>query len=160
MSRFPADSASGAPVTLLAVHAARRRAGTRGRGKGSDVEAVPTILVVDDDADIRDAMCLILEHNGYRAMAASNGEEALRVLRAGRPVDLILLDMMMPVMDGWGFRTSQPDGPAFVKIPVIVLTGDGRASAKAAAIGAVAYLKKPLDIDEFLALVARRCAPT
>ena len=76
------------------------------------MEAAPTILVVDDDADIRDAMCLILEHNGYRATAASNGEEALRVLRAGRPVDLILLDMMMPVMDGWGFRTSQPDGPA------------------------------------------------
>jgi CheY-like chemotaxis protein len=123
------------------------------------VEAARTILVVDDDADIRDAMCLILEHNGYRALAASNGEEALGVLRSGRPVDLILLDMMMPVMDGWGFRTSQPDGPAFVKIPVIVLTGDGRASAKAAAIGAVAYLKKPLDIDDFLALIARHCAP-
>ena len=58
--------------------------------------------------------------------------------------------MMMPVMDGWGFRNSQPEGPAFVKIPVIVLTGDGRASAKAEAIGAAGYLRKPLDLDDLL----------
>ena len=118
----------------------------------------PTILIVDDDVDIRDAMALVLEHNGYRAVTASNGEEAVRLLQADRPVDLILLDMMMPVMDGWGFRRSQPDGPAFVKIPVVVLTGDGRASSKAEAIGAVGYLKKPLELDDLLALVARHCA--
>jgi CheY-like chemotaxis protein len=121
--------------------------------------SVPTVLVVDDDGDIRDAICLVLEHNGYRALAASNGEEALTRLRANAPVDLILLDMMMPVMDGWGFRKSQPDGPAFVEIPVIVLTGDGRASSKAAAIGAAGYLKKPLDLGDLLAAVARHCAP-
>jgi CheY-like chemotaxis protein len=121
--------------------------------------SVPTVLVVDDDGDIRDALCLVLEHNGYRALAASNGEEALTRLRADAPVDLILLDMMMPVMDGWGFRKSQPDGPAFVEIPVIVLTGDGRASSKAAAIGAAGYLKKPLDLGDLLAAVARHCAP-
>jgi len=121
--------------------------------------SVPTVLVVDDDGDLRDAICLVLEHNGYRALAASNGEEALTRLRANAPVDLILLDMMMPVMDGWGFRKSQPDGPAFVEIPVIVLTGDGRASSKAAAIGAAGYLKKPLDLGDLLAAVARHCAP-
>jgi CheY-like chemotaxis protein len=127
---------------------------------GSEVAAtVPTVLVVDDDGDIRDALCLVLEHNGYRALAASNGEEALARLRADAPVDLILLDMMMPVMDGWGFRKSQPDGPAFVEIPVIVLTGDGRASSKAAAIGAAGYLKKPLDLGDLLEAVARHCAP-
>jgi CheY-like chemotaxis protein len=121
--------------------------------------AGPRILVVDDDVDIRDATCLVLEHSGYRVVAACNGEEALRLLREDGQVDLILLDMMMPVMDGWGFRRSQPEGPAFVKIPVIVLTGDGRASAKAAAIGAAGYLKKPLDLDDLLALIARHCAP-
>jgi CheY-like chemotaxis protein len=121
--------------------------------------AVPTVLVVDDDGDIRDALCLVLEHNGYRALAASNGEEALVRLRADASVDLILLDMMMPVMDGWGFRKSQPDGPAFVEIPVIVLTGDGRASSKAAAIGAAGYLKKPLDLGDLLEVVARHCGP-
>lgn len=117
-----------------------------------------TILVVDDDGDIRDALCLVLEHNGYRALSASNGQEALGRLRSDGAVDLILLDMMMPVMDGWGFRRSQPEGPAFVTIPVVVLTGDGRASSKAAAIGAVGYLKKPLDLGDLLAVVARHCS--
>ncbi|HEX4448573.1 MAG TPA: response regulator [Polyangiaceae bacterium] len=122
----------------------------------------PTILVVDDDTDIRDAMCLILEHSGYQTVAAANGAEALRVLGErggdGRSVDLILLDMMMPVMDGWGFRSSQLEWAAVAEIPVVVLTGDGRASAKAAAIGAAGYLKKPLDLDDLLALVAVHCA--
>ena len=72
-------------------------------------------------------------------------------------IDLILLDMMMPVMDGWGFRRSQLEGAAFAKIPVVVLTGDGRASAKAQAVGAAGYLKKPVDLDDLLALVARHC---
>jgi CheY-like chemotaxis protein len=123
------------------------------------VLGAPTVLVVDDDGDIRDALCLVLEHNGYRALAASNGEEALSRLRSDGAVDLILLDMMMPVMDGWGFRKSQPEGPAFVKIPVIVLTGDGRASFKAADIGAAGYLRKPLDLGDLLAVVARHCGP-
>ncbi len=122
----------------------------------------PTILVVDDDTDIRDAMCLILEHSGYQTVTAANGAEALRVLGErggnGRSVDLILLDMMMPVMDGWGFRSSQLEWGAVAEIPVVVLTGDGRASAKAAAIGAAGYLKKPLDLDDLLALVAVHCA--
>ncbi len=119
---------------------------------------IPTVLVVDDDVDIREAICLILEHSGYKAVAASNGEEALRHLRADRGIDLILLDMMMPIMDGWGFRNSQPEGPAFVNIPVVVLTGDGRASAKAEAIGAAGYLRKPVDLDDLLTVVARHCA--
>lgn len=118
-----------------------------------------TVLVVDDEGDIRDALCMVLEHNGYRALPAANGEEALKRLRTEGPIDLILLDMMMPVMDGWGFRKSQPDGPAFVEIPVIVLTGDGRASSKAAAIGAAGYLKKPLDLGDLLQVVGRHCAP-
>ncbi len=118
----------------------------------------PTILVVDDDIDIRDAMCLVLQHNGYRTVSASNGEEALRALSDGAPVDLILLDMMMPVMDGWGFRSSLSDRPSMAQIPVVVLTGDGRAPAKAASIGAAGYLRKPLDLDELLAMVAKHCS--
>jgi CheY-like chemotaxis protein len=116
-----------------------------------------TILLIDDDSDIRDAMCLILQHSGYRTVTASNGAEGIRALAADGAVDLILLDMMMPVMDGWGFRRSQEEGPAFSKIPVVVLTGDGRASAKAAAIGAAGYLKKPLEMEDLLAAVLRHC---
>ena len=118
----------------------------------------PTVLVVDDDIDIREAICLVLSHSGYRTLTASNGEEALNTLRAEAAIDLVLLDMMMPVMDGWGFRNAQPDGPAFSKIPVVVLTGDGRASSKAQVIGASGYLKKPLDLDDLLRVVARHCA--
>jgi two-component system response regulator MprA len=66
--------------------------------------------------------------------------------------------MMMPVLDGWGFRNAQLDGPAFSAIPVVVLTGDGRASSKAQAIGAAGYLRKPLDLDDLLTVVARHCA--
>jgi CheY-like chemotaxis protein len=116
-----------------------------------------TILIVDDDIDIREAMCMVLEHGGYRTIAAANGAEALRVLDGGPTIDLILLDMMMPVMDGWAFRTAQAQGPAFASIPVVVLTGDGRAAAKAAAISAAGYLKKPLDLDDLLDVVARHC---
>jgi CheY-like chemotaxis protein len=118
----------------------------------------PTVLVVDDDIDIREAMCLVLSHSGYRTLAASNGEEALSTLRAEATIDLILLDMMMPVMDGWGFRNAQAEESAFSGIPVVVLTGDGRASSKAQAIGASGYLKKPLDLDDLLRVVARHCA--
>ncbi len=117
-----------------------------------------TILIVDDDIDIRDAMCLVLEHGGYQTLSASNGEEALQALRRGASIDLILLDMMMPVMDGWGFRNSQADSPGLAQIPVVLLTGDGRAPTKAAAIGASGYLRKPIDLDELLAVVARHCA--
>jgi two-component system, chemotaxis family, chemotaxis protein CheY len=124
------------------------------------VALVPTVLVVDDDGDIRDALCLVLRHSGYKVLAATNGQEALSRLRADGPIHLILLDMMMPVMDGWGFRKSQPEGPAFVQIPVVVLTGDGRASAKAAAIGAAGYLKKPVDLGDLLEVVAQHCGPT
>ena len=112
-------------------------------GKPKEETVLGTILIVDDDIDIREAMCMVLEHGGYRTIAAANGAEALQVLDGGSSIDLILLDMMMPVMDGWAFRTAQAQGPAFA-IPVVVLTGDGRAAAKAAAIGAAGYLKKPL----------------
>ena len=144
-------------VSLAVAHPGGPEGARESRHEEGAEVAAARILVVDDDVDIRDATRLVLEHNGYRVVAASNGEEALRLLQDG-PVDLILLDMMMPVMDGWGFRRSQPDGPAFVRIPVIVLTGDGRASSKAAAIGAAGYLRKPLDLDDLLAMIARHCA--
>jgi CheY-like chemotaxis protein len=124
-----------------------------------------TILVVDDDADIRDAMSLVLDHSGYRTVTAANGEEALAALAADRsgpsesPIDLILLDMMMPIMDGWRFRDSQRAVPEIAGIPVVVLTGDGRAKDKAAALGAAGYLKKPLDLDELLAIVKAHVVP-
>src|ERR1041385_7372067 len=70
------------------------------------------ILVVEDDYSIRDVLCAILEENGYAVATACNGDEALRTLREGRAPDLIVLDLRMPVMDGWQFRAAQKADPA------------------------------------------------
>jgi len=117
------------------------------------------VLVVEDDADIRDAMVGILESEGYQVSAASHGAEALAQLQAGNRPCLILLDLMMPIMDGWEFRRRQQDDPALADVPVIVLTALDQAQARAADLDGVDFLKKPLDFDRLLDLVRRRCGP-
>src|SRR4051812_17571750 len=84
------------------------------------------VLVVEDEADLRALIVGLLEGDGYAAVGASNGEEALDVLRTTprRPC-LILLDLMMPRMDGWAFRAAQRRDPALASIPVVVVTGYG-----------------------------------
>jgi CheY-like chemotaxis protein len=115
-----------------------------------------TVLVVDDDQDIRETIALILESAGYNVDAAPNGAEALSVLRGGssRPC-IVLLDLMMPVMDGGQFRREQQRDPSLADIPVVVLSGDGRVETKAAELGVDAYLRKPIGIDDLLDVVAR-----
>jgi CheY-like chemotaxis protein len=113
-----------------------------------------TILVVDDDADIRETMHLILADEGFRVVSASDGEEALAVLRSGVRPRLILLDLMMPVLNGWQFREVQLSDPVLSKIPVIVISADSNLRQKMTAIGA-AFLRKPLDMDQLLAAIAR-----
>ncbi len=106
-----------------------------------------TLMVVDDDADIRDMLAEVLEAEGYRVICAADGEEALRVLRQGPPYpSLILLDLMMPGMDGWEFRALQAKDPALAGIPVIVLTADG----KPAPIDAAGHLTKPVPLQALL----------
>jgi two-component system, chemotaxis family, chemotaxis protein CheY len=114
------------------------------------------VLVIDDDPDIREIVSLVLESVGYLALAAKDGEDALRILRAGVPVKLILLDMMMPGMDGWRFRECQRRDPQLEAIPLIVLTGDGRAADKAEQIDAVGFLRKPVDLPELLEVVSKQ----
>jgi len=105
----------------------------------------PVILVVEDDLGIRDALQAILEGECYEVICAENGKDALRVLRSGPAPDLIILDLRLPVMDGWQFRAVQKSDPALADIPVLAVSADG--SAKAAAIDAEAYFRKPLDLD-------------
>src|SRR5438105_1865395 len=116
-----------------------------------------SILVVEDDADIREALTLILQDEGYDVDGAANGQEALDQLRHGRRADLIVLDLMMPVMDGWQFRSEQQRDPTLAAIPVMIVSADGSIQHKAASIGAVDYVKKPIDLDRFLSLVGRHC---
>ena len=115
------------------------------------------ILIVEDDLDLARLVAEILEGAGYRTAVAANGYEALAHLQTnGRP-DLILLDMMMPVMDGWKFREEQRRLPALASIPVVTVTADGDARGKAASIQAAGYVAKPITIDTLLDEVERIC---
>jgi CheY-like chemotaxis protein len=112
------------------------------------------VLVVDDDPDIRDALCFVIEGAGYEVRSADNGREALERMRTEARPAVVILDLMMPVMNGWQFRDEQSRDPALADVPVVVLTGDGRIAAKAATLGAQGYLKKPVELSALLATVA------
>jgi CheY-like chemotaxis protein len=118
------------------------------------------VLVVEDDRDVRDSLLEVLEDNAYAPLAASNGKEALERLRASgvRPC-VILLDVMMPVMDGWGFRAAQTEDAQLSEIPVVVLTAHASAAQTARDMHAAGYLKKPVSIDDLLEAVQRHCEP-
>ena len=111
------------------------------------------VLVVEDDEIIREAIGLVLSEKGYAVAFAENGLEALRYLSTQVLPDVIVLDLRMPVMDGWEFRAIQKDDPRMGLIPVVALSADG--SGQAAAISAQAYLRKPVEAKELLATIAR-----
>lgn len=117
------------------------------------------VLVVDDDPDICEVMELILESRGYCVVTAEDGIEALRMLRSGEEPCLILLDLMMPRMDGIQFRDEQQRDPNLAAIPVVMISAGGDVAAKAAAAGLEGLLK-PIELDVLLATVARYgCIP-
>ena len=114
-----------------------------------------TVLIVEDDADLREMMVQLLACEGFESEGASDGAEALRKLRgAGPRPHLILLDMMMPVMDGWTFCREQATDPALRSIPVVVLSAAPREQIR---VPAVAVLSKPFDYDMLLTTVRRHC---
>lgn len=113
------------------------------------------ILIVEDDADLREMMAQLLSLEGFRAAAVANGREALQYLGGKDAPQVILLDLMMPVMDGWEFRRHQQADPHLADVPVIVLSALDQ--ARAADLDAAAFLKKPLDFDRLLELVRQYC---
>ncbi len=114
-----------------------------------------TVLVVDDDQDIRDALCELLREEGYRAVSVGNGEEALLYLSSRERPCVILLDLMMPIMDGWEFRRRQQNDPDLAKIPVVVITAAG--SFGASSIAAERVLAKPLQLEQILEALRQYC---
>jgi CheY-like chemotaxis protein len=102
-------------------------------------------------------MADVLEAEGYRVAISGNGADALEQLRSADRPDLILLDMMMPVMDGWKFRQEQQTMTDVAAIPVVTVTADGDARGKAHSINAAGYLAKPVTIDALLDQVERIC---
>jgi len=113
------------------------------------------VLIVEDDEDLREMMAQLLTLEGFQTATVANGREALEYLHQASKPDVILLDLMMPVMDGWEFRRQQQADPAIAPVPVIVLSAldQGRASN----LEATAFLKKPLDFDRLLMLVRAYC---
>jgi CheY-like chemotaxis protein len=113
------------------------------------------VMVVDDDDDIRETLAGLLEDEGYAVAAFPSGHEALNALRRGVAPQVILLDLMMPVMDGTEFRRAQLADPALAAIPVILITAAGLERVSREDFSEV--LRKPLKIDRVLELVADYC---
>ena len=122
-------------------------------------ENCKTVLVVDDDRDIRDVLTDALEAEGYRVVTAADGCEALDFLHAAneRPC-VILLDLMMPRMDGMQLRTELLGDPSLAAIPVVVLSADPTVATTAKSLNFSGYLKKPVPLEALLAAVHAYCA--
>jgi CheY-like chemotaxis protein len=116
-----------------------------------------TVLIVEDDLDTREMLGRFLELEGFNVETAENGKRALERLGSGVGACVILLDLMMPVMDGWQFRQEQIRNSALADIPVIVVSAAGRERLEK--IQADAYLSKPVDLDELLGCVTQFCRP-
>ena len=112
------------------------------------------ILVVDDDASIRSTVSEILELEGYPVATASDGREALQAVEQAQP-SLVLLDMRMPVLDGWGFARELE--ARHVQVPLVVMTAAQDAQRWCDEIGAIGCLAKPFDLDDLLASVEHLC---
>ena len=114
------------------------------------------ILIVDDDPDIRESLREVLEDEGYDVATVGNGREALDHLKASSPRPcVILLDLMMPVMDGWQFRREQKQDPDIASIPLIVITATGN---RPVLIDAAELVMKPLDLERLFQAIERYCA--
>jgi CheY-like chemotaxis protein len=117
----------------------------------------PLILLVEDDPDSRACMRSLLELEGYVVHTAADGAEALKRLRSGLEPGLIVLDLMMPGMDGFQFRKEQLRDPKLSAIPVVIYSGHHDDKANAALLEPTAYIRKPFDFDSFLDLVSAHC---
>ena len=111
------------------------------------------VLVVEDESPIRAMLAELLQHAGYAVIEAGDGREALHRLREQRP-DLIILDLMLPRLDGWTFLRQRQDDPALTTIPVLVISAAPQQRLlEAKELGADAFLSKPFDLGVLNALV-------
>lgn len=116
----------------------------------------PCVFIVDDDPDIREVVHLVLEARGHRVVEAADGAEALARLAKEENCRVILLDLMMPGMNGWEFRAAQRKDPRIKDIPVLVLSGVRELATQVEDIDADAVLQKPVDLTQLLQEVEER----
>jgi CheY-like chemotaxis protein len=115
-----------------------------------------TVLVVDDDRDLREALCGALEESGFTAVGVGDGRQALDYLESGATLPaLILLDWMMPVMSGAEFREAQVADVRFAEIPVVVISAHAKADLFGVSLGVKSLLRKPFPLGELLSQVER-----
>ena len=118
-----------------------------------------TILVIEDDSAVREMLVQTLEEEGFVAVSAADGMEALRYLQtSSRLPCVILLDLMMPRMNGWQFREIQQSHPAIGSIPVVVLSARPDVRAHHTAITVDGYLPKPVNFDLLMKFIRRYCS--
>jgi len=115
----------------------------------------PTVLVVDDHSDLRDALAVLLEHEGFHVADASDGVEALAHLSSGAPVSAMIVDLDMPLMNGWDFLATCRLDAVWSRIPAIVVTGVDVAAQRREEFGDVSFFTKPINFDELLAAIRR-----
>jgi|ERR1043166_994464 len=130
---------------------------------GQAEQTLGNILIVEDDRETREMLATLLATEGFHAVAAEDGLEALHLLRtvrhrAPQVPCLILLDLKMPRLGGNEFRRAQLGDPTVASVPVAVMSGAIDLEARAQALGAVATVSKPIDCDVLLEVVRRYCA--
>ena len=116
------------------------------------------VLIVEDDSALREALVQVLADEGYDILSARDGLEAVNCLKKGNRPDVILLDLSMPVVNGWEFRMFQKRDPELAGIPVILITAGGYSREEVAWLEPSAMIPKPVDLSVLLAVVHRFCA--
>jgi CheY-like chemotaxis protein len=115
------------------------------------------VLVVEDDADCREAVGVMLEAAGYDVVGAENGKIALDRLRDSASPCVIVLDLMMPVMDGWHFRAEQLRDDALATLPVVIMSGAAHVDERAQQLGVQDYIAKPVEPEQLLDMLGQYC---
>ena len=114
-----------------------------------------SILIVEDDEDLRTILVEVLGARGFDIEQASDGAQALATLQRGLRPTLILLDLMMPGMDGWQFIAAQRGDPAIADLPVLVMSASG--ALDRLPVAAENYVRKPVELEVLLSRIAKRC---
>jgi CheY-like chemotaxis protein len=116
------------------------------------------IFIVEDSVDIRELITLFYESEGYEVGTAANGQQALDTLHSLEELpSFLLLDLMMPTMDGYEFRKLQEKDSILAGIPIVVMTADSNASTRAISLGAHGYIKKPVDLSSLIDIASKFC---
>ena len=123
----------------------------------SKLEVRGRVLIVEDDSDLRETLSQILTDEGYRVWSAEHGQAALDCLRDGGKPCLILLDLTMPVMNGWQFRAEQREDPDLCEIPVVVISAGANLADQVVPLGIHDFIRKPIQLGQLLATVGRYC---